>query len=545
MVKWLTLLLFAIPALLSAQNFGPWETGGGLHLLNYEGDLHPAQFRAAMSDLQPAISLCFRRKQNNHLALRLNLLAGRLQGSDKSFSSPDWRPQRGVSFASPLFEGSLAAEIFPGGMYKNYQHPSALHRVANKQRSVAPYLLIGVGAAYTHPQVNWNDANGNEMLNPEFAALDKQAQTQRVNFVMPLGAGLRFSSGQYYSFQIEAAFRPTFSDYIDGFSLAGDPHSNDWYFTLGAGVSVAFGHAPKARVVHIPREKAGDKPDFADRDNDGIADEHDACPDFPGLRSLRGCPDRDRDDVADGEDKCPDEPGDIKLKGCPDADGDGVADIDDACPTIAGTVASRGCPAVDRDRDGIPDGQDVCPDMPGQARWKGCPDSDGDGISDNQDECPGIKGPAALNGCPDSDKDGVADKSDACPTLAGIKTKNGCPETPPPAPGVPYKVLYFNSTLFDWQKPSDITLDETLQILKNDPALKARIEGHTDNTGDEPANDLLSERRAKKVRDYLVAHGIAASRLNFVGFGADRPAVSNDTPEGRVLNRRVEIHFIR
>lgn len=544
MVKWLTLILFIAPVILHAQTAGPWETGGALHLSNYEGDLHTAQFRASLADLQPAVSLYLRKKQNNHLALRLSILAGRLQGSDKSFSTPFWRPLRGVSFTSPLFEGSLVTEIFPGGMYKN-NGGSSLHKVASRQRSVAPYLIIGVGAAYTAPRVNWNDAHGNEMLNPELVALDKQAKTDRVNFVMPLGAGLRISTGQHYTFHIEGAFRPTFSDYIDGFSLAGDPHTNDWYFTLGAGVSVAFGRAPKMHTVHIPREKPGDKSDIADRDNDGIPDEHDDCPDFPGLRATRGCPDRDRDGIADGSDMCPDEPGPAKTKGCPDADGDGVADGEDTCPDIPGPAASHGCPPADRDRDGIADEKDLCPDMPGQARWNGCPDSDQDGIPDNQDDCPGIKGPTSLNGCPDSDNDGVADKNDECPTLAGTKAKNGCPEAPPPAPGVPYKVLYFDSTLPDWQGPSNITLEEALKILSDDPTLKARIEGHTDNTGDEPANDLLSERRAKKVRDYLVAHGVPASRLNFVGFGADRPAFSNDTLEGRKLNRRVEIHFLR
>lgn len=545
MVKWLLPVLFVFPGILNAQNAGPWEAGFALSISNYEGDLHTSQFRASVTDLQPAVSLFMRRKQNDHLALRLNLLAGRLQGSDKSFSTPDWRPVRGVSFTSPLLEGALMAEIFPGGLYKNNRNTSSLHKPASHERSVAPYILLGVGAAFTNPHVNWNDASGNEMIDPELAALDKKAQLRRVNFVMPLGAGLRFTTSQQYTFHIEGAFRPTFSDYIDGFSLAGDPHTNDWYFTLGAGISMAFGHAPKVRTVHIPREKPGDKSDIADRDNDGIADEHDDCPDYPGLRATRGCPDRDRDGVADGVDLCPDEPGYAKSKGCPDSDGDGVADGEDACPDIAGPAASKGCPPADRDRDGIADEKDVCPDMPGQARWNGCPDSDGDGIPDDKDDCPGIKGPTALNGCPDSDSDGVADKNDECPTVAGVKAKNGCPDAPPPAAGVPFKVLYFDSTLPEWQKPSATTLDEALEILKNDPDLKARIEGHTDNTGDEPANDLLSERRAKKCRDYLVAHGIAASRLNFVGFGADRPAFSNDTLEGRKLNRRVEIHFIR
>lgn len=73
----------------------------------------------------------------------------------------------------------------------------------------------------------------------------------------------------------------------------------------------------------------------------------------------------------------------------------------------------------------------------------------------------------------------------------------------------------------------------------------ARIEGHTDNTGKEPANDLLAEKRAKKCLDYLVSKGIDTKRLNFVGYGSQKPMVPNDTRENRQLNRRVEIYFYK
>jgi outer membrane protein OmpA-like peptidoglycan-associated protein len=73
------------------------------------------------------------------------------------------------------------------------------------------------------------------------------------------------------------------------------------------------------------------------------------------------------------------------------------------------------------------------------------------------------------------------------------------------------------------------------------PELRLTIEGHTDNAGDAAANQALSERRAQAVRAYLVSHGVDAARLTAVGAGATRPAASNDTPEGRQQNRRVEL----
>lgn len=86
------------------------------------------------------------------------------------------------------------------------------------------------------------------------------------------------------------------------------------------------------------------------------------------------------------------------------------------------------------------------------------------------------------------------------------------------------------------------TLLEIADMLKAHPDLKLTIEGHTDNTGDASANQTLSEHRAASVKTALVStYGIDASRLATKGFGAAKPAASNDTAEGRQQNRRVEL----
>ncbi len=77
--------------------------------------------------------------------------------------------------------------------------------------------------------------------------------------------------------------------------------------------------------------------------------------------------------------------------------------------------------------------------------------------------------------------------------------------------------------------------------LASNAALKLRIEGHTDSTGDAAKNLELSKRRAESVRAALVAqHGIAAERLSSEGLGATKPIAPNETPQGRADNRRVE-----
>ncbi len=69
------------------------------------------------------------------------------------------------------------------------------------------------------------------------------------------------------------------------------------------------------------------------------------------------------------------------------------------------------------------------------------------------------------------------------------------------------------------------------------------IEGHTDSTGTDEYNMGLSQRRADSVRGYLVDQGVPSARVVARGYGESRPKSSNDTPEGRQLNRRVEIHI--
>ena len=86
------------------------------------------------------------------------------------------------------------------------------------------------------------------------------------------------------------------------------------------------------------------------------------------------------------------------------------------------------------------------------------------------------------------------------------------------------------------------TLKEIGEMLKAHPELKLVIEGHTDNVGNAAANQTLSEQRAAAVKQYLVStYGIPAARLQAKGYGASKPVASNDTPEGRQQNRRVEL----
>ena len=81
-------------------------------------------------------------------------------------------------------------------------------------------------------------------------------------------------------------------------------------------------------------------------------------------------------------------------------------------------------------------------------------------------------------------------------------------------------------------------------LLKENPAMRIEVSGHTDSEGSPQANQVLSENRAKAVFDYLISKEIAADRLAYIGYGQTNPIASNDTEAGRAQNRRTEFKVL-
>lgn len=283
-----------------------------------------------------------------------------------------------------------------------------------------------------------------------------------------------------------------------------------------------------------------------DMDGDGVTDTLDHCPTISGLAAFNGCPDTDGDGVPDHLDDCIDVAGIASLKGCPDKDGDGIADHLDKCPDQAGPQSNNGCPILDKDGDGINDDMDKCPDQAGPANTHGCPDMDGDGVPDHLDECPDVAGLAKFNGCPDTDGDGVEDRYDRCPTVAGSLNNKGCPEIKKEDK----QKLEFamQAVQFELGKttllPSSFPiLNDIADIMKRYPDYKLMISGHTDPSGKIETNRKLSTNRAKACYNYLVSKGISTGRMEYIGYGPDKPRFDNATEEGRIKNRRVEFEL--
>ena len=253
-----------------------------------------------------------------------------------------------------------------------------------------------------------------------------------------------------------------------------------------------------------------------DRDNDGLYDDEDACPDQP----------EDKDGFEDSD-------------GCPDLDDDkdGIPDTSDHCPRVPedkdGFEDSDGCPDPDNDKDGIPDAKDKCPNQP----------EDKDSFED-EDGCPD----------PDNDKDGILDTEDLCPfepeTVNGYADSDGCPDEDQ------VRVLGDKIVLDDRvhfmvnshiiRRESFSLLARLAKLIKDHPEyVHVSIEGHADERGAEDFNQKLSENRASAVMEFLVKSGVSASRLSSKGYGASRPLVDRKSELAYFHNRRVEFIITR
>lgn len=162
----------------------------------------------------------------------------------------------------------------------------------------------------------------------------------------------------------------------------------------------------------------------------------------------------------------------------------------------------------------------------------------------------------AVSGCASSGRSPLACVPILCtfvgerpapPPPARVAKAPARPPAPPAAPPVQERLVLrgvnfaTNSAAID--PVSEVVLDVAADQLRERPGVDVVVEGHTDSVGSDAYNEGLSQRRADSVLKYLVRKGVPAGRLTARGFGKSNPVASNDTADGRAMNRRVELEI--
>jgi len=443
-------------------------------------------------------------------------------------------------------------------------------RFLSRKPSYSIYGLVGVGALET-----------------------KFSNTDGTHPMANVGIGIMSPLWQ----EARVGFRSDIRYRIDENNLLQENRFGDWVFNINL-VLYCDAEKPQQAVMSKPTpepapvitKEPAPKPAtivLNDSDGDGVPDIGDQCPNTPAGTKVdeKGCElDSDKDGVVDSKDICPNTPIGTRVdaNGCElDSDKDGVVNSKDICPnTPIGTrVDANGC-ELDSDKDGVVDSKDICPNTPIGTRVdaNGCElDSDKDGVVDSKDICPNTPTGTRVdaNGCElDSDKDGVVNSGDACPDTAlgtpvdpkgcpvltdadgdGVADNiDLCPQSKPgekvgPTGCAAAEVISLEGVNFE--KGSDLLLPESMVILDTvaatlmrNPEVFVEVAGHTDNVGDAGKNKKLSQKRADAVAQYLVTKGVVAANLRTEGYGPNNAVGDNKTPEGRAMNRRVELRLL-
>ena len=106
-----------------------------------------------------------------------------------------------------------------------------------------------------------------------------------------------------------------------------------------------------------------------------------------------------------------------------------------------------------------------------------------------------------------------------------------------------FTTISFTSSGQDISRKSYKFLDQAVKMYKKNPDVQVEVRGYTDSTGSEAGNLALSRERAETVSRALQERGIPADHIVAKGYGSAKPVASNQTPEGKQQNRRVEIEF--
>ena len=399
-------------------------------------------------------------------------------------------------------------------------------------RSFSPYVYVGGGAMFYKRKNGLKSPVPNDDMN--------------TSMMIPVGIGFESFASKNVSIGLDLGYR-LLDDWTDY-----RKHSfSDSYASARVGLNFYMGSSAADDddadgLSNGEEARLGTNPNVADTDGDGLKDgeevlrykteplktdsDGDGLSDGDEVFKYKTSPanrDTDSDGLSDGDEV-------MKYKTDPlriDTDGDTLSDGDEVMKYKSDPLK------VDTDRDGLSDWDEV-------QTYKTDPtkvDTDGDGLSDNDEVKKYKTDPLKV----DTDGGGVNDGAEVQRNTNPLDSKDDITkETIILEKGktVVLEGVNFATGRAVLTKESETTLEKAFIAMVANPDVVVEIAGYTDNVGSDALNDRLSLRRAQAVQTWMVKKGIPLNRMTAVGKGKRDPIATNDTPDGRAQNRRIEFH---
>lgn len=395
---------------------------------------------------------------------------------------------------------------------------------------IGPYAYGGVGAIYFSERTHTG-----------------RGSSGWSGFV-PVGAGLQIRFAENFAFDMSGGYNHLISNNFDALNN----NDKNGYWGASGGLTFLMANGPvdsdEDGLLNNEEKEIGTDPENKDSDSDGLNDyaefhdyetdplnydtDGDGIGDAKEVKVYKTNPrlaDTDNDGLNDSEeiDEYSTNP---NMK---DTDEDGLNDKDEI------RQYKTDATIMDTDNDGIKDGEEVSSLNTDPLKA----DTDDDGLKDGAEVKEYKTDPTRM----DTDKGTVSDGEEVNRGTDPLNSNDDVEKSKLLGAGIGVPVV-LEGVFFDLNKAtirpeSEEFLNGVAKTLKENPDTEIEIHGHTDNTGSDEYNMILSQRRADAVKGYLVRQGVNPSRITTMGYGEESPIATNATPEGRQKNRRIE--FVR
>ncbi len=383
----------------------------------------------------------------------------------------------------------------------------------------SPYLYAGVGQFWYE-----RTAEGE-------AGVPNNETQHTIHIPVGIGGEWAFSKAGAFNFELGARIMDKKTDFLtDGGKKP--PLGMDWYPTARVGVALYIGSSDDDDndgdgLTNGYEKSIGTSMDKADTDGDGLNDYEEIVK----YKTKPLAADTDEDGLKDGDEV-------ITYRTSPmekDTDRDGLSDGEEVASLRTDPLKA------DTDADGLTDTEEARTTKTDPLKA----DTDGDGLNDAVELRTHKTNPLKA----DTDAGTVNDGAEITRASNPLDPADDVPKAAAPTVEVG-KAIVLEGIVFQTSKAviegqSEATLNQAYDVLASNPEIAVEIRGYTDNVGKAAANQKLSQRRAEAVKAWLVAKGIAASRIGVKGMGAENPIEDNGTPEGRAKNRRIEFFRVK